>query len=190
MNVILASESARRKYLLRKICRRFRVIPAKTKETVGKNENPAEAAERLARLKAFKVASKHKDSLVVAADTIAYFGKKIFGKTQTIKKAKTTLSFLSGKVHRVSTGVAIVFPSGKAISYTVTAKVKMKKLGEELIKRYIQSGEWKDRAGCYDISGLGKCLIEKVWGEREAVVGLPLKRLKIILSEAIPRKKE
>lgn len=182
MELVLASASPRRERLLKRIVKKFSVRIAKIDEKIGAGEAFQKAAERLAALKASAVADGK--SVVVGADTIAYLGKRNFRKTDDEKKAKRVLLFLRGKTHYVITGVAVLYPSGKCVKYSVKAAVKMKKFSDAQLASYLRSGEWKGRASSYDISGKGHALVQSVRGEKETVVGLPLKRLKLILSTA------
>ncbi|MCX8195395.1 MAG: Maf family protein [Candidatus Micrarchaeota archaeon] len=183
MGIVLASASPRRKRLLSRIVRQFKVENAKICERIHRGEPFPAAAIRLAQMKAEKVAKKHRGAVVIGADTIAYLGRRIFAKTKSRQVARRALSFLSGKTHFVATGVCVLFPSGRAVKYCEKAAVKMKRLDKRAIGNYLKTGEWRGRAGSYDISGKGKGLVESVRGERETVVGLPLKRLKKILRQ-------
>jgi len=186
VRVILASFSPRRKRLLKKIAGKIIVMGANVNEKMLFGEAFPSAAKRLARAKARAVAEKKscRGAIVIGADTIAYAGKSIFRKTENRKIAERILRSLSGKTHTVVTGVALIFPDGREIAYSVRAKVKMKKLGEPELRGYLESGEWKGRAGCYDVSGKGRRLVAEISGEKETVVGLPLRRLKRILGSA------
>ena len=181
MELILASASPRRARLLRKVARTFRVMPAHVDERLRQGELFARACLRLAEAKARAVARRERGAVVIGADTIAYRGKKIYRKTDNARTARAILLELSGKMHHVVTGVCVVFPSGKCVKYSVRASVKMKKLAPGMLDWYMASGEWRGRAGSYDVSGRGKKLVEKISGEKETVVGLPLKKLKLIL---------
>ena len=180
-NLILASGSPRRKRLLQKIVRTFTVCPANINERLAHEESFAHACVRLAEAKARNVSRRNVCAVIVGADTIAYRGKKIYRKTDSARAARVILRELSGKTHHVITGVAVVRPGGKCVKYYVHAKVLMKKLDGKLLNWYLKSGEWKGRAGSYDVSGKGKRLVARVGGEKETVVGLPLKKLRSIL---------
>lgn len=182
MAVVLASASPRRRRLLRRIVKRFSVRIAKIGEKIKAGESFSSACVRLAEMKARDVSDGK--SVVVGADTIAYLGKRNFRKTDDRKKARSVLLFLRGRTHCVITGVCILFPDGECVKYAVKSAVKMKKFVERELSSYLKSGEWKGRAGCYDVSGKGAALVESVKGEKETVVGLPLKRLKLVLSTA------
>jgi len=181
MKTILASASPRRERLLRRLVRNFTVKPAHINEKMHGNEAFARACVRLARGKARMISRKNPSSVVVGADTAAYLGKRNFRKTDDEKSAREILLVLSGKTHTVATGVAVVFPNGREFAYCERARVKMKKLSTRSLARYLKTGEWKGRAGSYDVSGRGKRLVARVTGEKETVVGLPLKKLRGIL---------
>ena len=182
MRIILASSSPRRKRLLGKIVPKFLASSANISERILQGESFPSAAIRLAEKKAKAIAKKEKGAIVIGADTIAYRGREIFRKTNDGKLARKILASLSGKTHFVVTGVAVFFPNGRRVKYSVKAAVKMKKLSERQLASYLKCGEWKGRAGCYDVSGKGKALVESVRGEKETVVGLPLKRLRAALN--------
>ncbi|MFA6328467.1 MAG: Maf family protein [Candidatus Micrarchaeia archaeon] len=181
MDIILASGSPRRERLLRKIAHTFSVLPAKTRERLLPGEPFPRACARLAREKARAVAKKRPGAVVIGADTIAYLGKMNCRKTSSRRAARAILLALSGKTHRVVTGVAVIFPGKKAQAYSVRAEVRMKRLTPKMLDWYMETGEWKGRAGSYDVSGKGARLVERINGEKETVVGLPLKRLALIL---------
>ena len=183
MQLILASSSPRRKRLLARVVRGFSVKPASVNEKLERTESFAAACVRLAEAKARAVARKHPGAAVIGADTIAYRGEKIYRKTASARTARRILQELSGKTHYAITGVAVVFPGGKCVKYSVRAAVKMKKLTPRALEWYMESGEWKGRAGSYDVSGKGKRLVAGVRGEKETVVGLPLKKLKLVLRQ-------
>ena len=179
MKLVLASASPRRERLLKRVAREFSVKVAKIDERIRRGESFPCACVRLAEMKARDVADGK--SVVVGADTIAYLGRKNFRKTDDEGKARGILLELRGKTHYVITGVAVLFPNGKCAKYSVKAAVRMKKFSEKELSSYLKSGEWKGRAGSYDISGNGKRLVQSVKGEKETVIGLPLKRLRKII---------
>jgi len=183
MDVVLASASPRRKRLLARVVRKFSVVPAHIDERMRRGESFSRACIRLARAKARAVARKCPGALVVGVDTVAYLGNMNCRKTDDAKRARATLRALSGKTHTVATGVCVVFPDGREVSYVERARVRMRRLTPELLEWYMKTGEWKGRAGSYDVSGKGKKLVEKITGEKETVIGLPLLRLKLILKK-------
>ncbi len=181
MNVVLASSSPRRKRLLGRLVGGFSVKTADIEEHVGRDEGFARAAVRLAETKAR--AAWNGRALVIGADTIAYRGKKMFRKTESAGVARRILTALRGNTHGVVTGVALVFPDGRCVKYAAKARVKMRNWERGEIEGYLRGGEWRGRAGCYDVSGEGEGLVESILGEKETVVGLPLVKLGKILSE-------
>jgi septum formation protein len=186
---ILASSSNRRKKLLKKILKKFKVIEPNIDEKIKNKSNLINEAKRLAIKKAEKIAKKY-NGYVLSADTIAFFGKKIFSKTYNKITAKKTLKYLSGKTHNVITAIAIFKNKKLDRCFVEKAKVKMKKLSKKQIEKYLLTQEWKGRAGCYDLSGKGKKLIKKVDGEIETVIGLPLKKIKkYLLKEGLIKKR-
>ena len=181
MKIVLASASPRRKRLLGRLARSFSVKPAKINERLLPGEAFSRACVRLAGKKAEAVARKKKNSTVIGVDTIAFRGKRIFRKTENEGKARGILKFISGKAHTVATGVCVIFPSRKKVAYCERARVRMKKITPEMMEWYMKSGEWKGRAGSYDVSDKGARLVAHVKGEKETVIGLPLKKLALIL---------
>ncbi len=180
-SIVLASASPRRKRLMERLVRRFSVAPARINERMKRGEGFAAACVRLAEAKAQSVAKKRPRAIVIGADTIAYLGKMNCRKTDNARSARAILLALAGRTHYVITGVAVVFPDGKCVKYLVRAAVRMKKITPRMLEWYMKTGEWKGRAGSYDVSGKGKKLVASVKGERETVVGLPLRKLKLIL---------
>lgn len=161
--------------------KKFSVKAASINERMHTGEPFASACVRLAEMKARKVAKKERNAVVVGADTIAYRGKKVYRKTENRQAAGKILQELSGRIHYVVTGVCVLYPEGRCMKYSVKASVRMKKLNSKMIDGYLKTGEWEGRAGSYDVSGKGRKLVERVRGERETVVGLPLRRLGRIL---------
>ena len=197
--IILASASPRRKELLEQIGLSFEICPAKGEEVITK-EAPQEVVVELASQKAREVAAMVKtyqenhtdlvtpqDTLIIGADTVVACPddempdcKKstILGKPKDEEDAFSMLSVLSGRTHSVYTGVSIVFldVSGKAGEYTFYEKtdVTMRQMDAEEIKRYIDTGEPMDKAGAYGIQGKCAIYIDKIHGDYNNVVGLPV----------------
>ena len=188
MQIILASASPRRERLLARAVRKFSVVPAHIDERIRRGETFSRACVRLARGKARAVARSRKGAVVVGVDTVAYLGRMNCRKTDSETAARKILLLLSGKMHVVATGVCVIFPDGREIAYCEKARVKMKRLTPVLLDWYMKTGEWKGRAGSYDVSGKGARLVEKIAGEKETVVGLPLERLRLILRKERKRK--
>lgn len=185
MDIILASQSPRRRDLLEQIGLPFKVIPSEGEEKKDFTLSPSELATKLAYDKALEVAQKiGGDSLVIGADTLVVLEKKILGKPQDIQEAKTMLSRLSGKKHHVLTGLAVIRTKDLlSILDCETTEVKMRAISDAEIERYIASKEPLDKAGAYGIQGRGAIFVEKINGCYSNVVGLPLQKLAKILLE-------
>ena len=193
--IILASASPRRKELLEQIGLEFEIVPAKGEEVITET-NPDAVVMELSRQKAREVAAMVRDyvnahqdimtpqdMLVIGADTVVAAENEagvmqILGKPKDEADAYRMLSMLSGKVHSVYTGVTLVFldKSGKAGEHCFFEKtdVHMRKMSELEINRYIATGEPMDKAGAYGIQGKCAIYIEKIDGDYNNVVGLPI----------------
>lgn len=188
--IILASASPRRKELLEQIGINFDICPAKGEEVITK-KIPHEVVQELASQKAKEVAGMVKsyefsheelmtpqDIMVIGADTIVAYEDQILGKPKDETDAFRMLSLLSGNTHSVYTGVSIVLlgASGKAGELTFYEKtdVVMRQMDEAEIRRYIATGEPMDKAGAYGIQGKCAIYIDKINGDYNNVVGLPI----------------
>ncbi len=126
------------------------------------------------RLAIEKLASVQRDAYVIAADTVVAAGTRILPKTTSPKEAEKYLRLLSGRRHRVFTGIAIRAPDGKQASRAVTSIVGFARLDEQQIADYLASGEWEQKAGAYAIQGKAAAFIDHLSGSYSNVVGLPL----------------
>lgn len=191
--IILASASPRRKELLEQIGLEFEICPAKGEEIITKTI-PEEVVMELSKQKAEEIAymvtaynEKHKDIttptdiLVIGADTVVAYNGQILGKPKDEEDAKRMLSMLSGNTHSVYTGVTLclIDKSGKAgeIVFAEKTDVTMFPISEEEIDRYVSTGEPMDKAGSYAIQGKSAIFIEKIDGDYNNVVGLPITRI-------------
>ena len=184
--IILASTSPRRKELLEQIGLEFLIEPSGYEEDMNQKMSPEELARFLSHQKALDVAEKHKgeDSLVIGADTFIAFEGGVLGKPHTAEKAKEMLSAMSGKAHSVLSGFTIIdTKDDKIISKAVETRVYFRDLSEEEINAYIASGEPLDRAGAYEIQGLGGLLVYKIEGDYTNIVGLPVTEVALALKE-------
>jgi len=189
---ILASASPRRRDLLAAIGRApDRIIPADIDETPGKGERARDYAARMAREKAQTVAAAHPDAVILAADTVVACGRRILPKTEDEASARACLQLLSGRRHRVMTGVCVMHPASRSdpspeeksmILRLVTTVVKCRRLVEEDIDWYIQTGEWQGKAGGYAIQGAAQAFIPFINGSYSNVVGLPLAEVYTMMS--------
>jgi septum formation protein len=176
--IILASASPRRKEIFEKTGLKFGIDASRYEEKTGIGLKPNDLAKFLSREKAREVARRHKNALVIAADTIVVLRGRVFGKPSDREEAKKMLSFFSGKTHSVITGFTIIdTASKKELSGSIRSKVFFKRLTEDEIEAYIGSGEPLDKAGAYGIQGLGAVLIKRIEGDFFNVMGLPLNAL-------------
>ena len=183
-NIVLASSSPRRRELLENIGLAFTVDPSEICEAQPAGFKPAELARTLSLHKARAAASRHPDSIVIAADTIGVLDGKILGKPLDAPHARKMLEEMSGRCHSVITGFTVVdSATGRAVSRTVETMVFFRKLTRAEISRYVNTGEPLDKAGAYAIQGLGALLVERIEGDYNNVIGLPLGALAKVLKE-------
>ncbi len=172
--LILASSSPRRIELLALIgIAPDLVDPADIDETPQRAETPARLAQRLACSKAAVVAERHPDDVVLAADTVVAVGRRLLEKPADEAEASRFLKLLSGRNHRVFTGVAVIH-GGRTSWRVVETRVSFKPLSDGEIAAYVASGEWRGKAGGYGIQGRAAAFITRIVGSHPAVMGLPL----------------
>ena len=176
--LILASQSPRRRELLRYITDEFEIKVSDVDETLPEGISPAEAVLYLSRIKAQPFASP--DDTVIGADTVVAIDGEILGKPANKEDAALMLHKLSGKTHSVFTGVTVI-KGEKAESFFVETKVKFFELSDSEIEKYVKTGEPLDKAGAYGIQGYGCLLVEKIDGDYFNVVGLPVSKLNQVL---------
>ncbi|MHC3127065.1 septum formation inhibitor Maf [Brevundimonas sp. GN22] len=172
--LVLASSSPRRVELLAQIgIVPDQIDPADIDETPLKAELPARLAQRLATSKAAVVAERHPDGVVLAADTVVAVGRRLLEKPADENEARRFLKLLSGRNHRVFTGIAVV-SNGRTSWRVVDTRVTFKTLSDSEIDAYVASGEWRGKAGGYGIQGRAAAFIQRIVGSHPAVMGLPL----------------
>ena len=176
--IVLASSSPRRRELLAKTGLRFVVDPGDYKEDMTIKLKPIELAKVLSRGKAESVAKRHKNAIVIGADTFIAYKNEVMGKPHTPARAIARLRQLSGKTHSVITGFTIIdTKTGKSISRSIESKVKLRKMTPREIAAYVKTGEPLERAAGYAIQELGSVFIEKIDGDFFSVIGLPVYEL-------------
>lgn len=178
--LVLASASPRRLELLRRLDLEVRVAPAAIDETPYPDEPPGLHVQRVALAKARTVASGHPGTPVLAADTVVVQGPRILGKPVDRADAALMLRSLAGRSHLVLTAVAVTY-SGLEACHLESARVTFVPFDEELYRWYADTGEGDDKAGAYAVQGRGALLVERVEGNVQAVVGLPLAPLPDLL---------
>jgi septum formation protein len=173
--LVLASASPRRLDLLRQVgVEPDRTISTDIDETWPKGETPRLHALRLAREKAAAGAAGAPDVFVLAADTVVAVGSRVMPKTESEDEARRCLKLLSGRAHKVLTAVAVVAPDGRTAARLVETRVRFKRLTAQEIDAYIESGEWRGKAGGYGVQGRAGAFVTDLQGSYSAVVGLPL----------------
>jgi len=173
--LVLASASPRRLELLRQVgIEPDEVEPAGIDESPKKNELPPALVMRLAEAKARAIQSRHPDAFVLAADTVVACGRRILPKAETEAAARACLLLLSGRRHRVYTGLALGTPDGAINLRRVMSQVAFKRLSNAEIDAYLATGEWRGKAGGYAIQGRAAALVRWISGSYSNIVGLPL----------------
>lgn len=173
--LILASNSPRRRYLLKQAGVDFIVIPSSFDESTISNSDPAELVRNLAEAKARLVSDQYPGSWVIGADTIVVIDGEILGKPDSKGSARIMLSSLNGRVHQVLTGFCLCRNDGQRLySEVVSTDVRFKELTQDEIEWYIHTSEPFDKAGAYAAQGLGAFMIKHISGSYTNVVGLPV----------------
>lgn len=183
--LILASASPRRLDLLFRIgVVPDAIVPADIDESVPRGELPREHALRLAREKAEAVMVREPSALVLAADTVVAVGRRILPKVEDEATLRSCLRLLSGRRHRVLTGVALAVPGSGIRERLVETMIAMKRLSEQEIDFYANHGEWRGKAGGYALQGYGEVYVRHIAGSYSNVVGLPLAETRVLLKSA------
>ena len=187
--LILASASPRRLALLNQIgVDPEHLMPANVDETPEKGELPRRLATRLALAKAEAARDKAMaagigaNALVLAADTVVAVGRRVLPKAETMEEASQCLRLLSGRNHRVYTGICLVSAKGNMRQRLVETRLRFKRLSNKEMEAYLASAEWRDKAGGYAIQGIAGSFVVKLVGSYSAVVGLPLNEVADLLA--------
>lgn len=172
--ILLASNSPRRRELLKLITADFECAAADVDESLPEGISPEDAVIYLSKRKAQAFVPSEK--IIIGADTVVSLNDKIMGKPENDAQAFEMLSDLSGKVHGVFTGVTVI--AGENVrSFWEKTEVEFYPLSQQEIRSYIHTGECSDKAGAYGIQGKGALLVKKINGDYYNVVGLPVSRL-------------
>ena len=185
MKIILASQSPRRKELLGLMGLTFDVMPSGAEEDMHQKLPIGKLAEVLSEQKAKDIFNKTTDDrVVIGSDCMVYAKGKIFGKPKNDEEAIQMLKTLSGKWHKVVTGLSVLVERNGIVTkyntYDIT-KVKFVKLDEQMIADYLKTGEHKDKAGAYAVQGYSGMFVEKLYGNYSTVIGIPTHKLFQIL---------
>ncbi len=193
-SLVLASASPRRMMLLSQIgIEPDALRPASIDESARRAEMPRSYVSRLARAKA-EVArdliANDKDlaeAFVLAADTVVTHGRSIFGKPANVEEALAMLLRLSGRSHRVLTGLCLITPDDRVRLKIVETRVRFRRLSKDDLESYLASREWRGKAGAYAIQGIAGCFVQKLSGSYTNVVGLPLTEVAgMLIGEGFP----
>jgi septum formation protein len=173
--LVLASASPRRLELLAQVgITPDQVDPSDIDETPLKDETPRQLVQRLALEKGLAVRSRHEQSYVLAADTIVAVGRRILGKPQNRDEAGQMLDLVSGRTHKVLTGVAVIAPTDRQSVKLVETRVTFKRLSKAEREGFLDGGDWQDAAGGYKIHKAAGAFVTRLQGSFTGVVGLPL----------------
>ncbi|HEV2366031.1 MAG TPA: nucleoside triphosphate pyrophosphatase [Caulobacteraceae bacterium] len=173
--LVLASASERRLALLAQVgLKPDESLPAEIDETPLRGETPPHLAVRLARQKALAVAAARPQAFVLAADTVVALGRRVLGKPADEGGARAMLALLSGRAHRVFTGVAVIEPRGRLGMRLSRSRVVLRRLCAADLAALIDCGQWRGVAGGYRIQGLAGAHVAAIAGSYSGVVGLPL----------------
>ena len=176
--LILASQSPRRKHLLADAgIFADHVIAADIDETPIKNERPADYVLRMAHQKADAVANRLGGQFVLSADTAVICGQRILPKAETAEEARRCLQLLSGRSHRVYGGICLYLPDGGWRTKLSVSRVKFRPLSAADMHAYIQSGEWRGKAGGYAIQGRAGLYVREITGSYSNIVGLDMHKV-------------
>src|SRR4051794_12560220 len=187
--LVLASGSPRRLGLLNQAgIEPETLLPAELDELPTKGELQGAVANRLARAKAEAALTgvrrddELRSAFILAADTVVSLGRRILPKAETLDEAAQCLRLLSGRNHRVYTGVCLVTPKEAFRQRLVESRVRFKRLSKEDLEAYLASGEWRGKAGGYAIQGLAGSFVVKIVGSYTNIVGLPLQETVALLA--------
>ncbi len=183
--LILASASPRRRDLLAQIG----IVPdgisaADLDESPKPSETPRQLAQRLAADKARAVAASHADAFVLAADTVVCVGRRVLDKALTDGDVRACLELMSGRGHRVHTGIAVIAPGGRLSSRVVETRLTFKTLSAADIAGYLDCGEGIGKAGGYALQGRAGAFVTNLVGSYTSVIGLPVYETRCLLEGA------
>lgn len=179
--LVLASSSPRRKELLEKAGFSFIVDASSIEEVMDEALPVKERLQALASMKAFPIHQKYPDDVVMGADTVVYFQNHIIGKAHNEQEARRILMQLSSSQHIVYTAVAIYYKN-ELYTFIDETKVQFKNI-ENMIDDYIASLDWVGKAGAYGIQGRADQFVEKIIGDKDNVIGLPIKKVICFMEE-------
>lgn len=172
--IVLASSSPRRKELFSKYHLDFIVDYVETEEKRDDSLTLCQQLEQIALAKARPLKKKYPDAIIIAGDTMVTIDQQMLGKPKNKDDARKMLNMLSGRQQLVISAVCII-DHEKEITFNDGTLVTFKQLNHQEIESYLDSGEWQNKAGAYAIQGLGKAFVEKIQGDIETVIGMPMR---------------
>lgn len=181
MGIVLASQSPRRQELLRRIVPSFKVQAADINEDVQPGITPREYVQNMASEKAASIFEQFPEDRVIGCDTIVVYEDEIIGKPTSREHAFQILKKLSGQTHMVYTAV-VVMEEGSTSSMIVPAEVEFFTLSDQEINAYLDTDEYKDKAGAYGIQEQGALLVKGITGDYYSIMGLPIAALSRMLN--------
>lgn len=186
--LLLASKSPRRRQLLRQLGIAFNVVPSNVDESVPAHLSPKDQVRMLAVRKAEAISVRRRNALVLGADTLVVHRGRPIGKPSGPRNAAAILRRLSGTTHTVLTGIALIHhASGRGFAATESTEVTFGRLSQREIERYVATGSPMDKAGAYGIQDdMGALFVERIHGDFYTVMGLPLRRLYLMLKNHYP----
>lgn len=182
LKIVLASSSPRRRELMKLVAQEFTIFPPDFDESRIDESDPVRFAVEAAVLKARAAAERHPDAVVIGADTVVALGRRILGKPGDREQARHMLSLLSGKRHRVITGVALFRSRDERLlaDWELTY-VTFNRLTPAMIENYLDRGDFLDKAGAYAVQDVGEAFVKRVKGDYENVVGFPVRKVRRLL---------
>lgn len=175
--IFLASQSPRRRILLKKLGIKFKILIPKISESISE-KNPRLYAIKIAYQKVNAVENNVEKGIIIGVDTIVTVNRKILGKPKSKKDAKRILSLLNGKTHQVISGICLLYkPGNYMIIDSEVTKVKFRNLTKDDIENYLATQEPYDKAGAYGIQGKAGIFVERIEGCYLNVIGLPVSKL-------------
>ncbi len=183
MQIVLASASPRRRELMQRIAPHFRIHPVDVDESSVRDADPVRFAIAAAVLKAKKAGESIPSAVIIGADTVVALGPHILGKPENRESARGMLASLSGRRHRVITGVALYrHEESRVLTGYELTRVTFRELSPEMIEAYLDAEDYLDKAGAYAVQDIGDEFVSRLEGDYDNVVGLPVKRVKRLLS--------
>ena len=183
--LILASSSPQRLILLKTIgVIPDQIVPANIDEIPEKNEKPRDFVLRMSKEKALDVSKNFPNSFILSGDTIVACGRRIIGKPSDRDNAKQILNLLSGRRHQVLSAITLIKPDKNEVSKIVITRVKFSRLNQNALNAYLDTNEWKGKAGGYAIQGSASSFIPWINGSYSSVMGFPMNEVNNLLNSS------